>query len=728
MELDLGGYGKKIKGTFNDVGNTVTAGTGLIGNRVAGGANLVGKTAKMGVQIVGKTEIGGTLRGGATLIGGRLQDGTKIVGSTGKFITGTLADGTKILGNTVMMGTGLVAGGIHQLLGDGGLNDDVFFENDPRDKETFDDDFDGFLPTRFQKTENPQPKRDSMIVEWDDFDWEKVSGDPAYVPRISINKTVSQKEMEALMEEKKEDEEEMEDSEPSDDDEDIYFNEEELRAKVEEDKKRAQKRKKRSKNKRADENDGSDSSDDEFGALGKTLLAAYEHGRAPEDGSQPSAPVGYGSPLQDASVGAARMSMFSSMLSNTNNVNQNPLATGQKRAPLPPFEGTDESREITGGSTSNHETDIQRKTRVKGLWAKLRNHVQVNTLTSTMKKNQEFFSVFDEDEEQNADPVQAAAKTLRDERAAEKQRIKQLLTQLDVYEASLAEERKTVKVERARVTTEKEELESQLRQELEMNEALEKELREIEAELNPELQAERELVVQRQLEELRAENDVIQKQLATQDTTLRQLHREKAIRDKKEKQRESYGGYQLRQEMRSSGTLSTGSIILDDDMTVATYLTRSRSSTNMKMMQGDLAEMNDELGARHKIIEMQVTEMEQLRKELHDFEEANGIKPIKEKLRSLQDEKKALEENCTVENAELRKELEDKEQTATRYTAEISKLKLEQTKRELKSSKETEAAAEQTVAGGGGIFGWFGGCGPVDDADDADLALSKLGL
>jgi hypothetical protein len=27
MELDLGGYGKKIKGTFNDVGSTATAGT-----------------------------------------------------------------------------------------------------------------------------------------------------------------------------------------------------------------------------------------------------------------------------------------------------------------------------------------------------------------------------------------------------------------------------------------------------------------------------------------------------------------------------------------------------------------------------------------------------------------------------------------------------------------------------------------------------------------------------
>jgi DNA repair exonuclease SbcCD ATPase subunit len=661
------------------------------------------------------------------MIGGTLRDGTKYVESTGgKFIQGTLADGTKYVGNTgkfiqgtLADGTKLVAGGIQQLMG-GGLNDDAFFENDPGDKETFDDDLDGFLPTRFQKAENPenpQKKRASLIVEWDeDFDWDKLSGDPEYVPKFTIMEEVAEiKEDEKAMEEG--------DSENSDDDEDIYLNEEELKAKAEEEKKRAKQQKKRRKKKGANknENDGSDSSDDEFGALGKTLLAAYENGRTPVAGNQPSAPVGHGSRSQDASA---------SMLSNTNNSNHNPLAPGQKRAPLPPV---DESRERTEGPTANLTTDAQMKTRVKYLWTKLRNSVMakaaVTQMTSTMKKNQEFFSVFDEDEGQNADPVQAAAKTLRDERAAEKERIKQLLTQLDVYEASLAEERKTLKDERSRVTTEKAELESQLREELKMNEALEKELREIEAELNPESQAERELAVQRELEEFRAENDVIQKQIAKQDATLRQLHRDKAMRDKKEKERESYGDQQLRQEMKSSqGTLSSWSTTLDDDMTVATYVTRSRTCTNMKIMQNDLSEINDELGARHKIIEMQVKEMEQLRKELRDFEEANGIKPVKERLRSLQDEKKVLEEKYNVENAELRKELEDKEQTATRYTAQISKLKLEQTKRELKSSKETEAAAEQTEARGGGIFGWFGGGAPIDDADDADLALSKLGL
>lgn len=763
MEIGLGGYGKKtkrlVKGTVKEVRGTVRDGTDMIGSTVAGGAHLVGKRAKQGVKIVGKTELGGTLIDGATLIGGT---GTKIVGKGGKFIGGTLtdgatmitgtltdgtkilADGTKILGNTVLMGTDLVAGGLQHLLGDGGLDDDVFFEKSGVTEETFDDDFDEVLPSRFQKAEKQKTIRDSLRVEWNEVDWDQMEVEPEYVPRISVEKTAGEKKMEVAAEEQQGEETSDEDAETSDDDdgsnssddEDMYFTEEELKAKQEEEKRLERKQKKKKKKKNGSD-DGSDSSDDEFGALGKNLLAAYEHGRTPEESSTSATLVEYGSPLQETkALGAARMSVFSSMLSNSNAMNNvNPL---QSSSTLPPFaeEGGDEELNdlyLTAAASSGHlTTDIEMKLRVQYLWSKLRNHVRANSaakaFTSTMKKNQEFFSVFDEDEVQNGDPVQAANKALREERAAEKRRVKQLLKQLDDYETNLAEERKIVKEERARVSKEKAELESTLNVELEKNQALETQLREIEAELNCELQAEREAVIQRSLEELRAENDVIQKHLAQQDVTLRQLHREKAIREKKEKQRQSYQGFQFGgQEMKSSGTsLSSGSMLfsVDDDATVATYITRSRSSTNIKMMQDDLDEMNGELQSRHKIIDVQVSELEQLRKDLRELEEKNGIKPLKEKLMSLEEQKKELEDKCSAENAELRQELDEKVKTATKFTAEISKLKLEQTKREMK--KETQA--EQPETGGGGLFGWFTAAPPLDESNDAEVALTKLGL
>eukprot|EP00980_Cylindrotheca_fusiformis_P013405 scaffold3416_cov120-Cylindrotheca_fusiformis.AAC.3 len=817
MEIDLGGYGKKtkrlVKGAVKEVTGTVREGRELIETRVAGGRHLVEKRAMQGYKIVNRTELGGTLIGGATFIGGT---GTKIVGKGGRLIGGTLtegatllggtltegatllggtlADGTKILGNTVLMGTDLVSGGIqHLIIGEkAALNDSVFFEkanDDPKDAETFDNDFDDVLPTRFQKSNNKKkakPLRPSLKVEWDDEDWDTMGTKPAYTPKISVEKTVSEKALE-VVEERKEalaaaaaaeaaaaaaaagnEVSSDDDRSKSDDEDDIYLTEEEIRAKIEEEKRMmARRRKKRNRTKNRSTNmvdETSNESDDEFGyQLGRNLLSArhengHQQGEAPHDGSTSSSAGAASKPV----VMSKRMSNTSSSISSqtTSKLPVHVGEGGENQTIVISTQGGGGGGDITTTTTTNDDDDdvqMMKIRRGKQLWSKLRNHVMAKAaakaMTSSMKKNTEFFSLFDEViiVDNDEDPVEAAAKALREERDLEKRRVKTLLQQLDDYEKNLAQERIAVKEQRARVSKEKKRLTTALHEELEKNQALERQLKEIEAELDNDALAQREAAIQRQIAELRAENDVIQSTISKQDATLRQLHREKAIREKKKKQRhhQAYYSHQgglsrsghTNNDARSIGTASTGSATLllldddddDDDMTaVVTYLTRSRTSTtSAKMMRADLVAMNGELESRHQIIDMQVTELEQLREELRTYEEQHGILPLKEKLQSLQEEKKELEEKSTVENAELQRELEEKEGIASRYAEQISKLKLEETKKEMKR-KSKEAAAEQAAetGGGGGLFGWFGGGGvtPVEETNDAEIALSKLGL
>jgi hypothetical protein len=677
---------------------------------------MVGSTVADGTKLVESTHIGGVLVGGTKLVGGTLIDGTKLVG-------GTIIDGTKLVGGTLMAGGDMVAGGIKHLVGEDELNDSAFFHNDPNELDDYDDDFDEMLPKRFvDETEKKHvPKTPVFKVEWDNGDWGEFDGDPdtgllkITKKKASTKKNPQKREsasekgkpqsvskpkksfkgLEVVAEEVEKPNNEVEVdtgdngslmSANTNDDDDIYLDEEDIKAKA------------------ADGMKPNEEDDnDEFDTLQGELLSIFENGK-PKKGLSP------------------KPSMVKEVLPAVPSFNRKP------RASIFSTMVTDSTLGVEGQDDRKSQTDIQIKIKAKGLWSKVRQSVKtesaVNEMIKIMTKNEEFFNLMEEEEGAGGDPVEEAAKALREERAKEKQRVKTLLHKLNEYESNLTVERKKVKEERIRVSEEKVNLEAQLKEELEKNAGLENQLRVIEEQLNSESQRQRDMVFEREGQELRAENDVLQQQLGKQDQILRHLHREKAQKEKEAKER------QEKQEEDLDD-------LAQDDVTIATFVTRKRaggSQISMVTMQNDLTDMSVLLNSRNEIIQGQLQELETLKAEILAFEEAHGIKPLKEKLKELNEEKRILEENCQTENNKLRKELSEKEKITAEYAKEISKVKLEMTQRELRSNRlneqiAAESSAEMSESQGGGFLGLLFGSGrPADETSDADLALSKLGL
>ncbi|KAL3939395.1 MAG: hypothetical protein SGBAC_005863, partial [Bacillariaceae sp.] len=86
-------------------------------------------------------------------------------------------------------------------------------------------------------------------------------------------------------------------------------------------------------------------------------------------------------------------------------------------------------------------------------------------------------------------------------------------------------------------------------------------------------------------------------------------------------------------------------------------------------------------------------------------------------------QKEEVEKKADEEKAALALTLEAKQEAAAKLAAEISRLKLEHTKKELKATQEVEPPAEN-----GGLFGMLWGDTPKETVSDADMVLSKLGL
>jgi len=681
-----------------------------LGGTIVEKGKFVGKTAISGIETVGKTQLGATVLNRGKLVGGTL--------------TNTLTDGANRLGSTVLMGTDLLGQGIQMLIGEE-LHGSAFFHEDPAEQKGFDDDFDEMLPNRFHDLDRERETKDSMKIEWDEESWGKMDGDPEkYLPNIVVDRTASQKKLELDQISKKgEGNEDEESSVESDKTEDIYFTEAELKAKKKAEKrerKRLRKesrkeRKRMSKLKKEDvpqatekKDNDAESSDEDFSALDKSFLIL---GSNPISANENENENGKEIQIKDPAI--------------TPPVNTVESATKREEIPGPP-------RESLVSHSSDH---IQRKMRARQLWRKLRKHIVDRNIAKAfqdkVKRRNDFFDVFDDDDNnggigENENP-EAAAKKIRREWDNEKVKVQKLRKQLDDYAANLEKERNAVCEERTRSLDEKKELETQFKNETERNAELTRQFQVLNSELEEELEKKNEDKIQRYLEELRAYNEVLRYQVEQQDTTLRQLHREKVIRQKKSKRKELYGA-DNKSRHSSSATAQTvqssdTTIVLDDETTFATYVARSCRTSNMQIMQNNLTEMDDELHARRFIIEMQVMELENLQNELRESEDAKGIVPLKEEFVALQKKKEKVEEKSVQEKADLAKILEEKKAIAKTHAEEISKLKLEQTKKEMKTAQEEQPPAEQ-----GGLFGMLWGDTPTDEISDADILLSKLGL
>ncbi|CAJ1959483.1 unnamed protein product [Cylindrotheca closterium] len=681
------------------------------GQTILDGGKFLEKTANKGVKIVGKTQLGGVVLDGGKFVGGAAM----VVGGTltdtltdgAGFVGGAVLGGADLLGKTAMMGTELLGEGINLLMGEDDAS--AFFHEKPEELEGYDNDFDQMLPERFQDPEKEKEVRPSMKVEWDEVSWTHMDGGPrGHSLAVVVDKTVSQRKLE-IKEERENNggkankyESDEESSVESDKTEDIYFTDAEIRAKEKAEKrerKRLRKERKRmSKLARAEADTKAAAAkmkeDENFEALGKSynFLSASERGEFNADGSL-----------------------------RVDGANEAEVTGG---API-------QSLELP--SNSGHMDGIQMKMRSKGLWGKLRQNVAqraiVKTFQSNVKQNNDFFDAFDDldaVDEMGDDPMGAATAMLNNEHDNEKDKVENLRKQLDEYEANLEKERKEVEEERKRIAAEKKELETQFKFESGRNEKLTKQTHDLKKELGEELEKKNEFKLQRELEELRAENEVLQEQVERHDSILRSLHREKAIREKREKRKQLYGGNNPHssgatvQTFRSSGT---GTVQFDDEATIVTYVAKSRRSSNIKVMEENLEEMNDELEARQKVVEMQVMELENLQKQLKEAEDRSGLKPLKNEFLELQKQKEEILQKSEEEKAELTQTLEDKKELAAKHAAELSRLKLDQTKKELKAAQEVEPPAEK-----GGLFSMLWGDTPKDEISDADVALSKLGL
>jgi len=315
------------------------------------------------------------------------------------------------------------------------------------------------------------------------------------------------------------------------------------------------------------------------------------------------------------------------------------------------------------------------------------------------------------------------------EHSSEKEKVQKLRKQLDDYETNLEKDRKQIEEERKRIAVEKTELESQFKIESERNEQFTKEFQKLKEELDVELEKKNGKKIQRKLEGLRAENEVLKEQVEKQDAILRQLHREKAIREKRAKRGDL--NYEADTRRSSASTIKsflssdTNTVFLEDESTVVTYVAKSRRSSNIKVMGDNLEEIHDELEARQKVIEMQNSELEDLQNQLREAEDCSGVKPLQDEYLEL---KKQTEEVIAQSNREkegLAMILEAKKEVAAQHAAEISRLKLEQTKKELKAAQKQEPPEEK-----GGLFGmlWGDTKDTRETTSDADVALSKLGL
>ncbi|KAL3933669.1 MAG: hypothetical protein SGBAC_010292, partial [Bacillariaceae sp.] len=673
------------------VSSTANRGVKIVGKTQFGetlldGGKFMGKTASAGVKIVGKTHLGGAVLDGGKLVGGAammvggtltdtITDGAGLVG-------GAVLGGADLLGKTAMMGTELLGEGIHMLMGDD--NASAFFHEDPETLEGYDiDDFDEVTPDRFKDPDKKEKEvKATMKVEWDEHSWGQYDGDPeGHLPAIVVDKTVSQRKLE--IEKEKEarannGDSDEESSVESDKTEDIYFTAKEIRAKE----KAAKRERKRLKKERK-----------------RMSQIARKEAKQKEEEKEMKAQAD-----EDAAFGALGKS-FSLLIPQENAQAMMPSdGTNAEAMPIPPIR----SLEIAGQQPSENMDGIQKKMRSKTLWGKLRKNVAqrgiVKAFESNVQQKQDFFDAFGDDDTIDgiADPMGDATALLSNEHDTEKDKVHKLRKQLDDYEANLDKERKEVEEERKRIATEKKELETQFKLESERNADLTKQSQVLKKELDVELDKKNANKLQRELEELRAENEVLQEQVEKQDTILRQLHREKAIREKRAKRKQLYGGDQPRS---SSATIQTfrslgAGSVFDDEATVVTYVAKSRRSSNMKVMEENLEEMTDELEARQKVIEMQVMELENLHKQLKESEDKSGIKPLRDEFLELQKQKEEVEKKADEEKAALALTLEAKQEAAAKLAAEISRLKLEHTKKELKATQEVEPPAEN-----GGLFG-----------------------
>mmetsp|Transcript_13285 Transcript_13285/g.31869 ORF Transcript_13285/g.31869 Transcript_13285/m.31869 type:complete len:720 (+) Transcript_13285:427-2586(+) len=687
-------------------------------------ASTVQNTANKGVKILEKTELGANVldagkvglktaqKGVAivekTKIGGNVLDAGKLVGGAALGVTGTLADtltdGAGLVGGAMLGGTKLLGEGINMLLADD--TGSGFFHEEPEKLEGYDNEYDKdeMLPVRFHDPEKEPEIRASMKVEWDEFSWEQMDGDPeGFIPAVVVDKTVSQRKLD-IKEEKenpKKDDSDEEESVETAKTNDIYFTAKEIQKKEKAEKKERKRLKKERKR--------------------MSLLARQEAEKKEEEAKKKEEEV----------FGALGKSfaLLTAIEKSDENEAQNAEGANGETLPGPPIQ----TLEIVGRQTSENMDGIQKTMRSKQLWGKLRSNVAqrgvVKALKSSVEQKKDFFDVFDDNDEIDgiADPMGDATAMLNNEHDSEKVKVEKLRKQLDDYEANLEKERKEVEEERKRIATEKQELEKQHKYESERNAELTKQSQELKKDLDVELEKKNESKLQRELEELRAENEVLQELVEKHDTILRQLHREKAIREKREKRKQLYAGDQPRRS--SNATVQTfrsstaGTAVIDDEATVVTYVAKSRRTTNLKVMEENLEEMNDELEARQQVIEMQVMELESLQKQLREAEDKSGLKPLKDEFLELQKQREEIKQKTAEEKAELTQTLEEKKAIAATHAAEVSRLKLEQTQKELKAAQEVEPPAEK-----GGLFGMLWGDTPKDETSDADVALSKLGL